>query len=295
MLEKDQIIKLKKHAVRVRMEAIKSIANVGIGHIGGTLSVVDVLVVLYEAVMKVDPSNPKWEERDYLVLSKGHSGPALYAVLALKGFFPLEWLNTLNRPGTRLPSHADRLLTPGVDMSTGSLGQGASSAAGIALGIKLKGLPNRVYVIVGDGECNEGQVWEMALFAAQHKLDNLILLIDYNKQQIDGFTCDVCGLGDLAEKYAQFGWFAQSIDGHEVKAIEEAIEIAQQINGRPSVIVLNTVKGKGVSFWAANPNNHNITVGPQQLDLALAELEADRIRLNEEEGEFVSTASSWRG
>lgn len=264
---------LQEFAVKIRMEAVKSIGSVGIGHVGGSLSVADVLAVLYGAVMRYQPENPQWEERDFLVLSKGHSGPALYATLALKGFFPMEMLNTLNKPGTNLPSHADRLKTPGVDMSTGSLGQGASSAAGIALGLKLKGKPNRVYAILGDGECNEGQVWEMALFANQFKLDNLIVFVDYNKQQIDGFTDEICDLGDLAAKYRQFGWFAQSIDGHNHHQIHQAIKEAQGQTGQPSVIVLNTIKGYGVSFWARNPNNHNVSVSPQQVELAMVELE----------------------
>ena len=272
MLAKQEATELQKFAVQIRIEALKSIARVGVGHIGGCFSVADVLAVLYGTVMKVRPEEPKWEGRDYLVLSKGHSGPALYAALAIKGFFPLELLKTLNVPGTKLPSHADRLKTPGIDMSTGSLGQGASSSAGIALGLKLKGLPNRVYAIVGDGECNEGEVWEMALFAHQYNLDNLILFVDYNKQQIDGYTDEILALGDIAAKFEQFGWFSQSINGHDVQDIYQAIQCAQEVQGKPSVIVLNTVKGKGVSFWAGNRNNHNISVSPEQYELALAEL-----------------------
>lgn len=272
MLEKSKERELIEFAIHIRMESLKSIASIGVGHIGGVLSIAEVLAVLYGAVLKYDPKNPLWEERDYFVLSKGHAGPGLYATLALKGFFPMEMLSTLNKPGTMLPSHADRLKTPGVDMSTGSLGQGASSAAGIALGLKLKKLPNRVYVIVGDGECNEGQVWEMALFAHHYKLDNLILFVDANKQQIDGFTKDVLDLGDLAKKYTEFGWFAQSIDGHNVQEIYSAIESAKLIKGRPSAIILNTIKGQGASIWAGIKNNHNVTITSQQLELVLAEL-----------------------
>lgn len=272
MLEKSKERELIEFAIHIRMESLKSIASIGVGHVGGVLSIAEVLAVLYGAVLKYDPKNPLWEERDYFVLSKGHAGPGLYATLALKGFFPMEMLSTLNKPGTMLPSHADRLKTPGVDMSTGSLGQGASSAAGIALGLKLKKLPNRVYVIVGDGECNEGQVWEMALFAHHYKLDNLILFVDANKQQIDGFTKDVLDLGDLAKKYTEFGWFAQSIDGHNVQEIYSAIESAKLIKGRPSAIILNTIKGQGASIWAGIKNNHNVTITSQQLELVLAEL-----------------------
>lgn len=287
-MDQQKYWELQELCVRIRMEAIKSIASVGIGHIGGSLSVVEVLAVLYNRVMNVRPEDPKWEGRDYLVLSKGHSGPALYATLALKGFFPLEWLGTLNKPGTNLPSHADRLKTPGIDMSTGSLGQGASSAAGIALGLKLRGMPNRLYAIVGDGECNEGQVWEVALFAAHQKLDNMILFVDYNKQQIDGFTQEILDLGDVAAKFEQFGWHAQSIDGHDVRQIEEAIQKALPVSGKPSVIVLNTVKGRGVHFWAGNPNNHNIAVSPQQLEQAMAELTTAFERIQSEKMELLS-------
>ena len=274
MLDTEQVTEIRRFATRVRMEALKSIGAVGIGHIGGTLSVCDLLAVLYGAVMRVDPSNPRWEGRDYLVLSKGHSGPALYATLALKGFFPVDLLKTLNQPGTTLPSHCDRLRTPGIDMTTGSLGQGASSAAGIALGLKRRGMSNRVYLVLGDGECNEGQVWEMALFAHQFKLDNLIAFVDYNKQQIDGFTREICDLGDLAAKFAAFGWHAQTVDGHDVAAILQAIEVAQIQTDSPSVIVLNTVKGKGVSWWEGDRNNHNIAITTEQLGRALQELEA---------------------
>jgi len=201
----------------------------------------------------------------------------------------MQMLGTLNQPGTNLPSHADRLKTPGVDMSTGSLGQGASSSAGIALGLKLKKMPNRVYAIVGDGECNEGQVWEMALFAAQYHLDNLILFVDYNKQQIDGFTKDILDLGEIDKKFEQFGWYPQSIDGHDVQEIFMAIERAKEVRGQPSVIVLNTIKGKGVSFWAGNPNNHNIPVSPTQLELALVELEESLEEIAKETSETAST------
>lgn len=291
-MDQQTYLSLQELCVRIRMETIKSIASVGIGHIGGSLSIVEVLAILYSGVMKVRPEDPKWEGRDYLVLSKGHSGPALYATLALKGFFPLDWLGTLNKPGTNLPSHADRLKTPGIDMSTGSLGQGASSAAGIALGLKLKGMPNRLYAIIGDGECNEGQVWEMALFAHHQVLDNMILFVDYNKQQIDGFTHEVLDMGDIAAKFEQFGWYAQSIDGHDIRQIQESIQKALTKTGRPSVIVLNTVKGKGVSFWAGNRNNHNVTVSPQQLELALDELNIVLNQIHEEQMEQVISVTN---
>lgn len=264
---------LKGISTRIRIETVKAIAGVGIGHVGGSLSVAEVLSVLYWREMRIDPSRPRWEERDRLVLSKGHAGPALYSALALRGYFPLEMLTTLNRPGTNLPSHCDRNKTPGVDMTTGSLGQGISAACGIALGCKLKGLESRVYCIIGDGECHEGQVWEAALFAAHRKLDNLIVYVDYNRQCLDGTIQEICDLGDLAAKFAAFGWRAESANGHNIREIADATASAKRSSGRPSVVVLNTVKGFGVSLWAGKMNNHNIAVSPEDMELALAELE----------------------
>ena len=246
MLSAQEVKDLKRFSVQVRMEALKAIGGVGVGHIGGSLSLAELMAVLYNKVLKVDPRNPKWEQRDYLVVSKGHSGPAVYATLALKGFFPLEMLKTLNQGGTCLPSHCDRLKTPGIDMSTGSLGQGASSAAGIALGFKLGGKTNRVYLVLGDGECQEGQVWEMVMFANHQHLSNLIAFVDDNKQEVDGFTRLINDLGDLPGKFSAFGWFVQKVDGHDVQAIHQAVENAQAQSDRPSMIVLDTVKGRGV-------------------------------------------------
>lgn len=264
---------LKRISTQIRIETVKAIAGVGIGHVGGSLSVAEVLSVLYWREMRIDPSRPRWEERDRLVLSKGHAGPALYSALALRGYFPLEMLTTLNRPGTNLPSHCDRNKTPGVDMTTGSLGQGISAACGIALGCKLKGLESRAYCIIGDGECHEGQVWEAALFAAHRKLDNLIVYVDYNRQCLDGTIQEICDLGDLAAKFAAFGWRAESANGHNIREIADATASAKRSSGRPSVVVLNTVKGFGVSLWAGKMNNHNIAVSPEDMELALAELE----------------------
>jgi transketolase len=272
MLNQQQIIELNRFAIKIRIETIREIANLGKGHVGGTLSLAEVLAVLYGGVMKIDPTNPGWEERDWLVVSKGHAGPAIYAVLALKGYFSMEELNTLNLPGTNLPSHCDRNKTPGIDMTTGSLGQGASSAMGIALGNQIDGRDNYTYLILGDGECQEGQVWEAALFANQYKLSHLIAFIDYNQQQLDGYTWDVCDLGDLTQKFVDFGWFAQSVDGHDVVHIYEAIEKAKQQNEKPSMIVLNTVKGKGCGFAEGKLNNHHMTITKEQMEEAIKEL-----------------------
>jgi transketolase len=272
MLDQKEVKQIKQFACQMRMETMKAIAVPGVGHIGGSLSVCDVIAVLYDKVMKIDPKNPKWEDRDYFVMSKGHSGPALYAALALKGYFPMEMLKTLNKPGTSLPSHCDRIKTPGIDMSTGSLGQGASSAAGIALGLKTLKKNNWLYLILGDGECDEGEVWEMALFANHYKLTHMITFIDANKQQVDGFTRDIMQVDDLATKFNSFGWYTQTIDGHDVEAIYDAIEKAKAQHEKPSLIVLNTIKGKGVTMWESKINNHNANINQEQLEIALQEL-----------------------
>ncbi len=273
---------LKKFATQIRIETVKEIGNLGKGHIGGSLSLAELLAVLYGEVMCIKPDEPKWEERDRLVLSKGHAGPALYATLAMKGFFPMEWLLTLNKPGTLLPSHADKNKTPGIDMTTGSLGQGMSTACGLALGCRMKGLKNYVFAVIGDGECDEGQVWEGALFAGHRKLNNLILFIDYNKQQLDGVTDDICKLGDLAAKFTEFGWFSQNVDGHDVEQIYEAVEKAKGQKDKPSVIVLNTIKGQGVSFWAGSLNNHHVVVSKEDLEKALSQLNTALAKYDQE-------------
>ncbi|AMC93981.1 transketolase [Erysipelothrix larvae] len=254
----------KEFALDIRKWTLFAVSSFGVGHVGGALSIADCLAVLYNGVMKINPLNPIDVTRDRLVLSKGHCGPALYATLGLKGYFPLDILKTLNKPNTILPSHCDRTKTPGIDMTTGSLGQGASSAAGIALGIKLRGFDSYVYLILGDGECQEGQVWEMALFAAQNKLNNLIAFIDNNKIQLDGFTDDINSLGDIGAKFGEFGWFSQTIDGHDLYAIESAISVAKnQSQGRPSVIVLDTVKGKGWDEIEGTIKSHSMNVSSE--------------------------------
>ncbi len=236
------------------------------------MSVVEILTYLYAGEMRVDPERPGDPERDWLVMSKGHAGPALYATLAKRGFFPLDWLHSLNKGGTRLPSHCDRNKTPGVDMSTGSLGQGFSTACGIALGLKLRGKASRVYTIIGDGETDEGQIWEAALFAAHRKLDNMIAYTDYNKLQLDGPTGEILDLGALEEKWAAFGWFAQRVDGHDFEAIDGATRAAKARGGMPSMIVLDTVKGRGCSFAEGLATNHNMSFGMDEARAAIAAL-----------------------
>jgi transketolase len=201
----------------------------------------------------------------------------------MKGFFPMSELNTLNRPGTRLPSHCDRLKTPGIDMTTGSLGQGASTAAGIALAHQMNKKSNKVFLMLGDGEIDEGQVWEMALFAGTKKLNNLIAFVDYNKLQLDGPTCEICDVGNVAKKFEDFGWYAQNIDGHDVSAINDAIDNARAQHEKPSMIVLNTVKGDGWSTVANKSSCHNLTISPAQQEEALGEMSAALKRI--EEGE----------
>ena len=264
---------LKVFAAKIRLETTKMIGKRGFGHISGSLSVADALAVLYGDVMNVRASEPNWAGRDKLVLSKGHAGPALYSALALKGFFPMSELETLNQPGTNLPSHADKKLTTGVDMTTGSLGQGASAAAGLALAQKMDELDSRTYLILGDGECNEGQVWEMALFAAQHKLNNLVAFVDYNKKQLDGTTSEVMEMGDIAAKFESFGWTAYSIDGGCVATIKESIEKVAA-SDKPVCIVLNTTKGAGVPTIAGVEYNHHMVVEGDVYANALAECEA---------------------
>lgn len=274
-MDAEKIIAFKKLAIEIRIATLEAIGNLGFGHVGGALSIADTLAVLYGGVMKYDPKNPNWDDRDWLVCSKGHAGPAVYSALAIKGFFPREELLTLNKPGTRLPSHCDRNLTVGIDMTTGSLGQGSSLAVGVALSQKLDKKDSCTYLILGDGEIQEGQVWEAVLFAAQKKLDNLIAFVDYNKKQLDGYTKDINDLKDIKAKFDSFGWHAQEVDGSNVEEIYDAIEKAKKETGKPSVIVLHTVKGKGAAFVENTFANHHMVVEKEQVDGAIAELKKE--------------------
>lgn len=272
---------LQKFAARIRLETVKEVGVRGFGHLGGSLSVVDALAVLYGKVMKIDPKNPNWPDRDIMVMSKGHAGPAVYATLALKGYFPMDWLSTLNQPGTKLPSHCDRLLTPGIDMTTGSLGQGTSAAVGFALAQKLDNKPTRTYLFTGDGELNEGQCWEAALFAPNHGLANLTWFVDYNHKQLDGDTDEVNSMGDIAAKFTAFGWHVQSISGCDILAIDTAIANAQAETGKPSCIVMDNVKGCGVPMVEDIKLNHHIVVEGDLLQKSIEHLEK---KLEELEG-----------
>ena len=269
MITAAELHAMKVFAEEIRIATLEEFNSLGSGHVGGAMSIVETLGVLYGGVMNIDPSNPKWEDRDRLVLSKGHAGPALYASLALKGYFPKEMLGTLNKPGTDLPSHADRNHTPGIDMTTGSLGQGVSTAMGLAMAAKAMGKDYKTYLIVGDGECNEGQVWEGAQFASHQKLDNLVLFVDWNKKQLDGMTEDISGIANFAEKFAAFGWHVQQINGHDVPAIAGAIETALSVKDKPSCIVLDTIKGHGCTIAETVADNHSISFKPEVMNEAI--------------------------
>lgn len=265
--------KLKRFSADIRIWTIRTIAKAGFGHIGGSASIADVLAVLYGDVMNIDPHNPKWEQRDWLVLSKGHCAPALYATLALKGFFPMDWLNTLNKGGTNLPSHADRNRVPGVDMSTGSLGQGISAAVGIAWANRLKKRNSWTYCIVGDGECNEGQIWEACETASHCKLDHFILFVDWNKKQLDGRVTDICDPGSYEERFRAFGFDCQTVKGYDTTAIWYAVQCAKTTPGKPHCIILDTFKGLGVNFAEEAEFNHYLTFDETLGEEAVKEIE----------------------
>ena len=269
-------------ACKIRMGAIEGVYHAKSGHPGGSLSAADVLTYLYFKEMRVDPTRPADEDRDRFVLSKGHCCPALYATLALKGYFPMEELQKLRHIGAMLQGHPNMLDTPGIDMSTGSLGQGVSTACGMALAAKIMGKDYRVYSMLGDGEIEEGQVWEAAMFASHKKLDNLCLIVDNNGLQIDGTLDEVCSPYPIDEKFRAFGFDAVIIDGHDFDAIEEAFAHAREVKGKPCVIIAKTVKGKGVSFmenqvgWHGTaPNQEQYEVAMQDLKQALAALEVE--------------------
>ena len=273
MLDKQLEKELQRFALEIRIGAVEEFKARGFGHVGGSLSVADALAVLYGAVMKYDPKNPKMEDRDKLVCSKGHAGPSVYAALGLKGFFPYEDIKTLNQPGTNFPSHCDRQKTPGVDMTTGSLGQGTSLAVGMAMGDKLKGRDSRTFLIVGDGESDEGQVWEAAMFTAAKKVTNLVWLIDNNKKQLDGYTKDILDSGDLRAKFEAFGFEAVRIDGNDLVQLYDAL--TKKAEDKPIAVILDTVKGKGVKEVEETMGNHSMNVPAETYDKWLGELRAE--------------------
>ena len=274
-MEKD----LNKICMDIRCDTILSIGHLGVGHIGGCLSVVELLGVLYFEALRIDPKDPKKPGRDRFICSKGHAGPAVYATLANRGYFDKAELLTLNQGGTDLPSHCDMRRTTGIDMTTGSLGQGFSCAVGAALGAKLARDGAIVYTLIGDGESQEGQIWEAAMFAAAKKLDNLIAFTDYNKQQIDGTVAEVNDLAPLGEKWAAFGWNVIDVeDGNDIEQVEAAVEHAKLgcNSGKPTMIILNTLKGCGVKWIEElGSGNHNCKVSEEQAEAAIREIRGE--------------------
>ena len=259
-------------AVSIRATVFRTIAKAGGGHFGGSLSVVEILTALYFKVLRIDPHNPTMQERDRFILSKGHSGPALYVTLAYRGFFPREWLAELDTSGGRLPKHVDRFKVPGVDVSSGALGQGLSIGVGMSLAAKLDLSDTRVYVVMGDGECNSGQIWEAAMTAAKYHLDNLTAIVDRNHLQVDGPSDEVMPLEPFPDKWRSFGWNVISADGHSIPALLGAIEAAANAKHIPTVIIAETTKGKGISFMENRYEWHSGSVSPEQLETGLADL-----------------------
>ncbi len=263
---------LKEKARELRIEIVKMLAQAGSGHTGGSLSAADIVAALYFYKMKHDPKNPQWIERDRFVLSKGHAAPVLYAVLSLCGYFDRALLSTLRKLNSPLQGHPCCKSLPGVEVSTGSLGQGLSVANGMALGLKLSGIPSRVYCLLGDGEIQEGQIWEAAMTAAHYKIDNLCAIIDHNNLQIDGYCTDVMNIEPIEEKFKAFGWNVLSIDGHNMEEIVGALNEAEKIKGMPTMIVANTIKGKGVSIFEGKAKYHGVAPTQEELEIALKEL-----------------------
>ncbi len=278
-MDSSEIKQLRVLANKARMGAILGTYHAKSGHPGGSLSAADIFTYLYFKEMNVDPQVPQWEDRDRFVLSKGHCCPSLYAVLALKGFFDWDELTSLRHVGAMLQGHPDMKGTPGIDMSTGSLGQGVSAACGMALAGKLDNKDYRVYTVLGDGEVEEGQVWEAAMFASHHKLDNLVVIVDQNGLQIDGPVAEVGGIEPLDKKFEAFGFEVIKIDGHDFEQIKDALDRAKTVKGKPTAILAKTVKGKGVSFMENQVGWHGVAPNKEQYEAATAELQAENDRL----------------
>ncbi|WP_347489199.1 transketolase [Desulfoscipio sp. XC116] len=268
----ERLAQLRDRARQIRRHIVSMVGEAGSGHPGGSLSAADIVAALYFDVMRLDPRNPGWPERDRFVLSKGHAAPVLYAALAERGYFPVEDLRTLRKLGSPLQGHPDMRKVPGVEMSTGSLGQGLSAANGMALAGKLDGKDYRVFVLLGDGEIEEGQIWEAAMAAAHYKLDNITAFLDCNGLQIDGPTGEVMSPEPLADKWRAFGWDVQEIDGHDMEQILAAVARARDTGEKPGIIIARTVKGKGVSFMENEVGWHGAAPKPEQVEKALAEL-----------------------
>lgn len=273
-MDKNEKKRLQITAAKIRMGIIEGVYNAKSGHPGGSLSIADVLTYLYFKEMNINPENPKWEDRDRLVLSKGHTAPGLYSALANRGYFPVEYLKTLRKTDSFLEGHPDMKGTPGVDMSSGSLGQGISVACGMALASKLDGNRFRVYSILGDGELEEGQVWEAAMFASHKKLDTLTAIVDNNNLQIDGELENVNSPYPIPEKFRAFNWHTVEIDGNDFDQIEAAFNEARKTKGQPTAIIMKTIKGKGVSFMENKASWHGAAPNEEQYNIAMSELKA---------------------
>jgi len=273
MIARDKIKELEKTANQIRVDIIEMLGRSGSGHPGGSLSIADILAVLYFYKMKHNPKDPTWEERDRFILSKGHGAPALYSVLSLAGYFPREYLKTLRQIGSSLQGHPDRNSLAGIEMTTGSLGQGLSISNGMAIAAKMDKKHHRIFCIIGDGESQEGQIWEAAMNAAHRKLDNLTAFLDHNKLQIDGRVQEIKGLAPVADKWRAFGWnVIDGVNGHNIEALVNAVDKAVSTKGKPTMIIADTVKGKGVSFMEDNVDFHGKAPNKEETEKALGEL-----------------------
>jgi len=272
MIDNTKLESLKKKVLEIRREIVTMVHRANSGHVGGSLGAADIVVALYYHIMKHQPKNPGWQDRDRFILSKGHCTPVIYAVLADLGYFPMEDLKTFRRIGSHLQGHPYQPKTPGIDASTGTLGLGISTGVGMALGAKLKKQEHYYYILCGDGEIQEGQVWEAGMFANKYKLNNIIAFVDRNYLQTDGNSEDIMPLDPLSPKWESFGWKVYEIDGNDFTAIIETVDMAKKENGRPTMIIANTVKGKGVSFMENEASWHGTPPGKNDLDKAMKEL-----------------------
>jgi transketolase len=272
MKKTQNVEELQAIARTTRRQIVEMITAAKSGHPGGSLSAVEVLVTLFFDVLRHDPGNPKWADRDRFILSKGHACPVLYSVMAQCGYTPADQLNTLRKLGSIYQGHPDVRFIPALEASTGSLGQGLSLAIGMGLAARLDARPSRAYVVLGDGEIQEGQIWEAAMFAPFHKLDNVVAIVDYNHIQLDGFVKDIMDVEPLVDKWKSFGWHTLSIDGHSIPALQAAFAEAAATKGKPTCIIANTVKGKGVSFMENNPKYHGVAPTQDELQRALQEI-----------------------
>jgi transketolase len=273
MQQPKSLDELQVMAKRVRRAIVEMIGIAGSGHPGGSLSAVEILLTLYFRIMRHDSANPKWPDRDRFIMSKGHASPVLYAVMAEAGYCPIDQLNTFRKMGSIYQGHPDVRFLPALEASTGSLGEGVSLALGMALSARLDSRPAREYVLLGDGEIQEGQIWEGAMFGGYHKIDNVVAIVDSNRIQLDGFVKDIMEVEPIAEKWRAFGWHAVDVDGHSIPALEAAFREAMATKGRPTAVIAHTIKGKGVSFMENNPKFHGTAPTPAEVKLALQELQ----------------------